>query len=378
MKVTQFIREVNGVWTGDFSKIKDISGALVLIFGNYDLLNNDLIYDEISTKFNGNHLILSSTCTPISDNCLSNENKIVVTMVVFEKSTIKIETTNSGHYKGNYFLAGTKLAKSMPNEGLKYLLVVSEGGNLVNGSFLTQGIESENYNNIPITGGLCGDGNRYLNPYVGYNKKPTSGEIVLIGVYGEDLNVNFSCLGGWVPFGPERIVTKVKDNIIYEIDHMPALVWYKKYLGERVHYDAFTTVMFPLNIIEGNNTVVRMVFNVNVEEKSLILAGNVSLNSKVQLLMGTADRLIDGAKNAAEKLHTKGISDQLAIIISCLGRKIVLQDRYIEEIEIIKDTLGSTKIAGFYSYGEIAPVDENLESDLHNQTMTITLLSENE
>ncbi len=72
-----------------------------------------------------------------------------------------------------------------------------------------------------------------------------------------------------------------------------------------------------------------------------------------------------------------GDGDSLAVLISCVGRKLILGQRIDEEVEAVRDVLGdATSITGFYSYGEISPLLESATCELHNQTMTITTLSE--
>ena len=59
------------------------------------------------------------------------------------------------------------------------------------------------------------------------------------------------------------------------------------------------------------------------------------------------------------------------------GRKLVLGGRVDEEVEAVGEVLGpDTVLAGFYSNGEISPFSGQCNSRLHNQTMTITFLSE--
>jgi hypothetical protein len=68
---------------------------------------------------------------------------------------------------------------------------------------------------------------------------------------------------------------------------------------------------------------------------------------------------------------------QLALIVSCVGRKLVMKQRVEEEIEEVHNVIGQkTAICGFYSYGEMAPFSDNTFCELHNQTMTLTLISE--
>lgn len=90
------------------------------------------------------------------------------------------------------------------------------------------------------------------------------------------------------------------------------------------------------------------------------------------------DRLIDGAVGAAKtSLDILGGPPEFAILISCVGRKLILQQRVEEELEGIRDVFGQqTVTTGFYSYGEISPAIPGAVCELHNQTMTITAFSE--
>jgi hypothetical protein len=69
-------------------------------------------------------------------------------------------------------------------------------------------------------------------------------------------------------------------------------------------------------------------------------------------------------------------SKTLAVAISCVGRRLVLGERSEEEVEATLDVLPrGTHQIGFYSYGEISPYVSG-PCDLHNQTMTLTTISE--
>jgi len=90
------------------------------------------------------------------------------------------------------------------------------------------------------------------------------------------------------------------------------------------------------------------------------------------------NRLVDGAYGAAKtSTEIGGSAPDLAILISCVGRKLVLQQMVEDEVESVREVLGERAVlTGFYSYGEICPSAPNASCDLHNQTMTITTLSE--
>ena len=107
----------------------------------------------------------------------------------------------------------------------------------------------------------------------------------------------------------------------------------------------------------------------------MTFAGDIPQGATARLMKANFDRLIEGAQGAAEK--STSIIPDLAILISCVGRKLVLKDRTEEELESVRRIFGNkTVLTGFYSYGEISPFTPNSKCELHNQTMTITTLSE--
>jgi hypothetical protein len=102
-------------------------------------------------------------------------------------------------------------------------------------------------------------------------------------------------------------------------------------------------------------------------------------NTYARLMKANFERLIDGAVSAARTSAEtmRHISPELAILISCVGRKLILKQRIEEEVEGVRDILGEgATYTGFYSYGEISPFAKGGKCELHNQTMTITSLSE--
>ena len=142
-----------------------------------------------------------------------------------------------------------------------------------------------------------------------------------------------------------------------------------------------SALLFPIVVTEANNGqgVVRTVLSVNDESKSMTFAGDIPLGGTAQLMKTNVDDLVDGATMAAET-SLSGLGDvrpDLALLVSCVGRKLVMKQRVEEEVEAIRDVLGpDTKITGFYSYGELCPFSQGQECRLHNQTMTITALAE--
>jgi hypothetical protein len=233
---------------------------------------------------------------------------------------------------------------------------------------------------MTITGGLAGDGARFEKTLVVLDGAPEERRVAAIGFYGSRLKVGFASLGGWDPFGPERLITRSKGNVLYELDGQSALKLYKSYLGKHAHGLPASGLLYPLSLRPepDGSAVVRTILSVDDKEQSLTFAGDVPQGRYARLMKANFDRLVDGASGAARCCHNAAGSADLAILISCVGRKLVLRQRIEEEVEGVRDVLGAkTVLAGFYSYGEISPFASGAKCELHNQTMTITALSEN-
>ncbi|MBE7647883.1 histidine kinase [Tenacibaculum finnmarkense] len=378
MKTVQ-LQKINGNWEYLTAKIV-LKNPLVLVFGNRFLLEDKNIYNEIRAIFKQGHLVFGSTAGDISSKIVADQS-ITITAIEFEKSTYVIKRANvlSSVNKTGSFQIGKELIQQFTQEGLRYVFLVSEGS-FINASQLTKGMNAATNNNLLITGALCADAARFEKTVSSYNENPISGEIIAIGLYGESLEVSFAINGGWTPFGPERIVTKSKGNILYELDNKPALNLYKKYLGDKSKELPGAALLYPLKVKSTNNkqSIVRTILNINEADNSMILAGDILENSKVQLMMTNVDNIVNAAELAAinaSELRTK--KPELAILVSCIGRKLVLDQRVEEEVEEVVEVIGTqTTVCGLYSYGEIAPFNGENNCQLHNQTMTITLISE--
>lgn len=377
MKIIQASKFENQGW--EYLNEKTVlKNPLVLVFGNRFLLEDKVIVDDIRKEFPYEHIVFGSTSGEILGRNV-NDNSISVTVIEFEKSTFVVERDNILDYDKNANSLGLKLFDKIPKKDLKHVFVLSEGS-FVNGSSLINGLETNIDSKVSITGGMCGDDARFEKTVASYKEDPKEGEVILIGFYGETLEISFASFGGWVPFGPERIITKSEANILYEIDGQPALNLYKKYLGEKARELPQASLLYPLNVTpEGKKEpVVRTILNINNEDFSMILAGDVPINSRVQLMMASVDGIADGAQNAAKlAMENRKQKPEIAILVSCIGRKLVMSQRVEEEIEQVNETIGEKiPMTGFYSYGEMAPFNGSSNCELHNQTMTLTLISE--
>lgn len=376
MKIVQEIFKEEFGWENIFQNGSISNPQVVLAFGNREIISQNQIYQELKNKYPTADIIMSSTAGEIINTGFV-DNSVVITAIEFEHTQLETCQVNIGDFENSYD-AATKIVSTLSKKELKHVFIVADG-QLINGSELVEGLNQFEIKEVSTTGGLAGDGYDFNKTLVGLNNIPAEGNIVAIGFYGDRLKVEFGSKGGWDPFGPERIITKSKDNILYELDNQNALDLYKKYLGDAAKELPSSALFFPLSIkIEGaDESLVRTILSICEETKSMTFAGNMPQGSLAQMMKHNADRLIGGAEQAAEKCMTSSENPEFAILVSCVGRKIVLGQNIDEEIEVIRDQLGNkTILTGFYSYGEIAPFSHSSRSELHNQTMTITTFSE--
>lgn len=377
MNIVQAYKKQDQEWHYSGEK-KALTNPLVLVFADRLLLEDDGVLSNIKSEFPYSHIVYASTAGEIIDVDVL-ENSVTVVAIEFEKSSFIVKTDNIFNHDKNTKELGIALAREMPTDGLKHLFVLSEGS-FVSGTSLIKGLEQDIADNVSITGGLCGDNLRYEKTLASYNEKPKEGEIILIGFYGESLEITFASYGGWQAFGPERVITKSEGSTLYEIDGKSSLDLYKKYLGDKAGEFAKSALLYPLNVKAPgkDNAVVRAVVTPDHENGSMIFADAVPQDSRVQLIMVSPDDIANGAQTASTlAMQDRITKPQLALVISCIGRKVVMNQRVEEEIELVNEIVGSqAAIAGFYSYGEIAPFHGTRECELHNQTMTLTLISE--
>ncbi len=370
--------------------LKDLPGTsplpsanLVLVFGSVKRFSEGKLPSFLKSRYPSAQLVGCTTSGEISSAGVFDDS-IQITAIQWEKTIQRVaQTKMSGML--NSFEAAASLAKQLKSDTLRTVLVISDGLN-VNGSELLKGFQSV-LGDIPIVGGLAGDGGAFVKTLQLYNESISDNQVIAVGLYGNALITSSGALGGWKPYGPPRKVTKSEKNVVYEMDDKPALPLYRMYIGEAFSRGLpGTGLKFPLAVIEeGKRDVekIRTLLAIDSKANSLTFAGNVEVGETVRLCQTNHDRLVEGAGNAAH-LVMDGLSASktnqagLAILVSCVGRKGVMAENVGDEVKLVQQILGSqTSVTGFYSYGELAPRPNTTDSVLHNQTMTIGYLSEN-
>lgn len=285
----------------------------------------------------------------------------------FEKTTLETAEVCYASYIDS-FQAGAELARKLTNDNTKAMIVFSDGL-YTNGEELLRGIESVNPT-VVVAGGLAGDNVSFTQTFVFAGNQVLSRGVVGVALNNKDLIVNNSFHFDWTNIGRQMTVTKAKGNRIYEIDHMPAIEIYKRYLGEEVaNRLPEISGLFPLVLDRKGNSVARTVIGAK-RDGSLVFAGNVHEGDQIQFAYGNAEMILESSTRMTKKLA--GLPIESIFIYTCSARRRFMPDIERKEIEPFHHIAPT---AGFFTYGEFYHFPNS--NELLSQTMTILLMSEN-
>lgn len=351
---------------------------LVLVFGAVEHFQPAGLLEEVMRSAPDNHWLGCSTAGEIAAAAVY-DHSLVLTALNFEQANSHVYPVATHlHNMADSLDAGRRLAHLLPADGLRAVLLFGVGV-AINGSALVLGLQEILASDIQISGGLAADAGAFSQTWTVSDHGVFDDQIVAVGLYGSQLVLDNSSFGGWEPFGPERRVTRCHENVLYELDQERALDIYKRYLGNYAAELPSSGLLFPFEMLGADREsrgVIRTLLGVNEAEGSLTLAGDIDPDGYLKLMHASTDRLIDGAHRAAQAIVPMS-GTAVAVLVSCIGRRLVMGDRVDEELEAVIETLGPSVVStGFYSNGEISEAGLRTECRLYNQTMTITLIGE--
>lgn len=352
----------------DLSNIK-----LILCYGDIQIMDEVDVHALVREKFPVGDIVIVSSVSTIFQNTVLTD-ALVVTVMEFSNTDISTNIIDMSEHK-DYKTGIHQLLKPFDDKKVSYLMVYADGVH-INGSELVAELNERVGEKYYVTGGLASSNSAEPRTKIGLNAAPSAQKVVAIAFESRNLFITHGSQGGWDVFGLEKTITKSDKNVLYQIDNEDALDLYKKYLGKEAENLPESALLFPLAIIEpGNiNPIVRTILSINEEERSITFAGNMPEGSRVRYMKANFYKLIKAAGNAATfSLNKPKEAPIFALLISCVGRLLVLGPRVEEEIAAVASTMGDkTVFSGYYSNGEIAPFVKEVNCQIHNQTMTIT------
>jgi hypothetical protein len=377
MRVATLSYRSGGGWSGPFPDL-DSTRTLVLVFGASDFAHDPAPLKPLFAAFPQAKVVGCSTAGEICGATVRDES-LTVAVACFESTDLRIASAIIGS-PADCAPAGREIACLLRQRDLSAVFLLSEGIN-VNGTDLLRGLNDELDPRVVVTGGLAGDGSRFHRTWTIDGRKLRRHRVVAVGFYGPRIRVGHGSYGGWETFGVERVITRSIGNVLFEVDGRPALRLYKEHLGELASGLPAAALMSPMALRRQGHedTVVRTILSIDEATQSMTFAGDIPQGGRMQFMQSNFDRLIKGANQAARLtgLRSDDATVSLAVAISCVGRRLVLRDRAKEEVAEVTAVLPrASSLVGFYSYGEFSPQAHSGRCELHNQTMTLTHISE--
>jgi hypothetical protein len=377
MLVQQLTLTEPGQMEGALKPLADPVPQWVLVFAAPAWFRYPGFFSALRSAFPSARLSGCSTAGEISDEGVGNGTCVVTTVRWAGPLPAQAvaEVTTMAESLG----AGMRLGRKLPPSS--GVIVFAPGVN-INGSALVEGLAAGLPNGTRIMGGLAGDNGTFSETFT-LSDSGISTQLVVALALPPGLRIGHGSFGGWKPFGPARKITRSSGNVLFELDGEPALDIYKHCLGDHVRRLPASGLLFPFEMLGADHSamgLIRTILGVDETAGSLILAGDIDPRGYLRLMQASTDALVSGAETAAAATRaTLSVAPDvgLAILVSCVGRKLVMGNRVDEEVEAVANILGrDVTTTGFYSYGEISPFFPGHECKLHNQTMTVTCLTE--
>lgn len=357
----------------------DSPRTLVLAFGAPELAEDRGAIDTVRSHYANSIVVGCSTAGEIFGAELY-DHSLAVSAIRFAKTDLRLAVEKLASPEDSTEVGKRLAAALMAESKLRGILVLCDGL-VVRASELVRGINSVVGGSVPVVGGLAADGTAFARTWVLAGDLLDSHTAAAVGFYGNHVVIGYGARSGWDRFGVKRTITRSTGNVLYELDGRPALQIYKEYLGERAVLPA-AGLSLPLAVREPavDAPVVRTILGIDEQAGSVTFAGDVPTGSITQFMQADFGRLVNGATHAAlsaSESNPPSSPECLAVAIACAGRRQVLGAYTEGELEAVLANLRTdrARLTGFYSYGELSP-DSNGMCDLHNQAMTVAVISE--
>ncbi len=350
-------------------------GALLFMTSEYEY---ELVLSRVRERWPDLPLIGASTDGELSSELGYRCDSVCLTLLVGDELDVR---TGQGRRPSEDLAGAIESAMSGLGQAKPALCIVLCPATCGNPSAVIQALHARlGLGACPIVGALAGD----------HDVAPTTRQFFGGEAHYDSLSVMFLCgpiqvscavASGWFPIGARHRVTRSVGNKVYEIDGRPALEIYRSFWDDQVSANLGE---YPLAVSEREGSeeyFLRAAMAVDAGEGSVTFAGDVAEGAIVSLTEIVPDELLRGTETSIKRAIAGygGEHPELALLFSCAARKWVLGSRAEGEIvQLMKSIeelrLPAINLAGFYAFGEIAPLEAGGPPLLHNETCVTVLI----
>ena len=335
--------------------------------------DHTLILSRIQDAFPGMALIGGTTDGEVSSVMGFQEDSL--TLMMFCSDTAEIRAGLGRGLSKDAVAAAQQSISSLALDNLanaKLCITIPDG--LEKGTELAlRQLQTLLPDGIPIVGGRAADQFQFERTYQFFQGEVLQNGLPIL-VFCGDLNVSHGVASGWQPLSRKAVITKSDGPMVYEIDGQPATAFYQEYLG-----DLPISGEYPLAIFEGDcdRFYLRASNHWDLAEGSILFMGEMPAQASVQITYTTCDHIVAATQVSIEQAfaHYPGKQPAAALIFSCAARRWLLGHRTQEEYDLGRQFIDTTvPLCGFYTYGEIAPLEMGGETRYHQETLVTVLL----
>jgi len=256
-------------------------------------------------------------------------------------------------------------------------LIVLGSGLSLDGERLVEGVVAGmgRGRDIPLYGGLAGDDAAFAATWLIADGRLVGDGVLTLALDCRRIAMHGVATAGWRGLGAAKRVTEAQGNVVFTIDHLPALDTYMRYLDITEDDLPQLGVDYPLLVhTEGGPTVLRAVMGVDKQRRSLTFAGTVPQGANVQFSSCPGAEVLESTRAEIARLKDEVGRADAMLLFSCMARHLALGPDVETEIEFAYQQWG-VPLLGFFSYGEIGQ-GANRACGFHNETYTLLLLAD--
>lgn len=362
---------------------------ILIVFAGSEFSHEDVL-DGITEVFGDTPMVGGSTAGEISTEGFSVKSVVVMAIASDEldfTTGIGLEMDKGETECGAALVRDIERKNSLEDA---VSLIIFPSGMSGDGVEVISGIYDAMEKPVEIVGGLLGDGERFEKTYQYYNGNVYKHAIVgLLLSSKKPFSTGVGVRSGFKSIGNRMYCTESSGNIVKEIDGNRALDLYMELLGaKRSERLPEVCLEYPFGLIDETVEMpgtdyfqLRCGLTVDRESGTITVAGSIPKGSPITITTGSRGDLIKGVEDASRQaLESLGdATPSLILVFSCVGRRLVLGRRVEEEVQTVQDVFGKeVPLIGFYTYGEIGPVDKEQSAlsaaRFHNETVVIWVL----
>src|SRR3712207_6668436 len=186
-----------------------------------------------------------------------------------------------------------------------------------------------------------------------------------------------------IPIGGERVVTRLKGNVIYEIDDKPAAEVLKEYLPEQALAEDEDCLPYSVSLalcfrapsyMKDEECVVRGIPAVKMSDGSITVQTEVSEGTSIWFSSRDKQKVATGLDRMAAQIKEQlgGDKPELVFQFDCAtrGKMMFREQDKLQLLERFRQSVGpDVPWAGFYAFGEIGPVEEHNNPNLYTSVV---------